>query len=140
MSPCSQVSEEIAKRPRTTQRSHTIVSIYFASSCLEVALTVRRDLSSTFAGAVLKIVYGIEAADEHDEYIAAVEAALEGPAQGLVPGKFLVEFLPFLRHIPTWFPGASSQRLFKKWQAAGERLKSLPYEYVKAHLVSDGAA
>ncbi len=82
------------------------------------------------------MTYGIDAAYENDRYIAAMVAALEGPIQSLVPGTFLVDSLPFLRYIPTWFPGAASQRLFVKWQAAGEMLKNLPYEHVKATLVS----
>ncbi len=83
------------------------------------------------------MVYDIDAADEDDRYIAALEAALEGPIQSLVPGTFLVDFLPFLRYIPTWFPGATSQRLFAKWQAAAETLKNLPYDHVEAVVVSD---
>ncbi|TFK92570.1 cytochrome P450 [Polyporus arcularius HHB13444] len=86
----------------------------------------------TSSGAIMKVVYDIDAADEDDRYIAALEAALEGPIQSLVPGTFLVDFLPFLRYIPTWFPGATSQRLFAKWQAAAETLKNLPYDHVEA--------
>lgn len=56
-----------------------------------------------------------------------VDIAVDAFAQGMVPGKCLVEFLPFLRHIPEWFPGAHSQRLWAKWQDAGCRLKDVAY-------------
>ncbi|KAI0697620.1 cytochrome P450 [Cerioporus squamosus] len=91
----------------------------------------------TTSGVIMKVAYDIDVVHEDDRYVAAVDAALEGPVQGLVPGTFLVDFLPFLRYIPTWFPGATSQRLFAKWQAAGETLKSLPYDHVKAVLLED---
>ncbi|RPD61592.1 cytochrome P450 [Lentinus tigrinus ALCF2SS1-6] len=97
-------------------------------------LRFREHVRNTVAGSILKVAYDIDTADEGDEYIAAVDAALEGPVTGLVPGTFLVDFLPFLRHVPTWLPGATSQRLWAKWQAAAETLKSLPYEQVKAAL------
>ena len=91
---------------------------------------------STFAASVLKTMYGIDAAGENDPFIEAVDAGLEGQIQGMVAGKFLVEYLPFLRYIPTWVPGARAQRLFSKWQVAGNRLKELPYDALKASLVS----
>ena len=91
-------------------------------------------LHSTFGAAVLKIAYGITA-EENDQYLAAVDASLEASSQGLVPGKFLVEYLPFLRYIPPWFPGATSQRLWAKWQAAGEHLKNLPLSFTQQAMV-----
>ena len=91
---------------------------------------------SSFATAMLKVIYGIDTAATGDQYVAVVEEAIEGPAQGMLPGRFLVEYLPILRYIPPWFPGASSQRLFQKWQDAGARLKNMPYNDAKAALVS----
>lgn len=84
---------------------------------------------------MLKLAYDIDVAEENDEYLATIDDTLDGAADGLVPVKFLVEYLPFLRYIPTWFPGAHSQRLFAKWQQAAERLKNMPYEYVRKTMV-----
>ena len=50
---------------------------------------------------VLKILYDIDVEDEDDVYVEISEQALAGAVEGLVPGKFLVEFLPFLRHVPS---------------------------------------
>ena len=86
---------------------------------------------------MLKITYGIDASEDDDEYMAAVDAALEGPVQGLVPGKFLVQYFPFLRYIPAWIPGATSQKLWAKWQAAAKKLKDTPFEFTENHLVRD---
>ena len=85
--------------------------------------------------ALMKIIYGIEVEDENDFYVQISEAGVAGVVEGLVPGKFLVEFLPFLRYIPPWFPGATSQRLWAKWKAAANRLKNVPFEHSKAILV-----
>ncbi|KAI0705408.1 cytochrome P450 [Earliella scabrosa] len=109
-----------------------VVRSKFLEKLLQSPTRLQEHIRYTFAGAILKVAYGINVADEDDEYISVLEAALEGPEDGLTPGRYLVEFLPFLRYIPTWFPGAHSQRLFAKWQAAGQRLKNMPYEYVRA--------
>ena len=85
---------------------------------------------------IMKVVYGISVESTDDLYVKIADEAMEGPVEGLVPGRFLVEFLPFLRHIPTWFPLATSQRLWAKWQAAAERLTDITYEHVRAALVS----
>ena len=90
---------------------------------------------SNFASSILKVTYDIDIVDESDPYLELFDEAMEGVKEGLVPGRFLVEFLPFLRHIPPWFPGAKSQRLWAKWRAAGDKLKNLPFEYAKAKLV-----
>ncbi|KAI0697621.1 cytochrome P450 [Cerioporus squamosus] len=110
------------------------VAHLFLGKLLRDPSRLREHIRYTFAGAILKVAYDIDVEDEDDRYVAAVDAALEGPVQGLVPGTFLVDFLPVLRHVPTWCPGATSQRLFAKWQAAAERLKNLPYGRVVAAL------
>lgn len=83
----------------------------------------------------MKVVYGIDIDAVTEDYATMFEEAIEGPHAGLEPGRFLVEFLPFLRYIPPWLPGTSSQKLFLKWQAAGNRLKNEPYHRVAASMV-----
>ena len=85
---------------------------------------------------MLKILYDIDAADENDQRIALVEDVLESVAQGVVPGKFLVEFFPFLRHVPAWVPGAGFQALFAGWREAAELMRCEPFELVKRSMVS----
>ncbi|KAI0697650.1 cytochrome P450 [Cerioporus squamosus] len=94
----------------------------------------KKHIRFTFSSAVLKILYDIDAAEDNDPYISNVDAALEGVSQGLVPGKYMVEFLPFLRHVPAWVPGAGFQRQLAKWRAAGVALKNEPFAHVQQSL------
>ena len=88
----------------------------------------------------MKVVYGIEAKEEDDEFVTVAEAAVNAAVEGLeFPGKFFVEYFPFLRHIPAWLPGASSQRLSEMWQAVNEKSVSMPYAYAKENMVSSSA-
>ncbi|KAK7687643.1 hypothetical protein QCA50_008858 [Cerrena zonata] len=66
-----------------------------------------------YSAIILKIVYGMDVTNMHDEYIQLAETAISALSQVQVPGKFWIEFLPILRWVPKWFPGAH----FKRWAA-----------------------
>ena len=91
---------------------------------------------SDLGATILRISYGIEATDTGDEYIAIGERAVEGPTDALVLGALWVEFLPILRHLPSWFPGASYQRKAAKWRQAAMALKHTPFEKAMSDFVS----
>ncbi|KAI0825169.1 cytochrome P450 [Trametes gibbosa] len=84
---------------------------------------LRYDLGAT----ILDVSYGIKAKDNHDEYIAIGERAVEGPAKALVLGALWVEFLPFLRHVPPWVPGASYQKKAAQWRKDAMMLTHEPF-------------
>ena len=79
-------------------------------------------LSSTFATSVLKTVYGIDVAERGDRIIEVIDTAMEGVSVGLTPGAFLVEYLPFLRHVPEWLPGAGFQKKLRRWRDASHEM------------------
>lgn len=49
---------------------------------------------------MLQVTYGAS----KDEHIALAEAAGRSLSDALVPGAFLVDFIPLLRVIPEWVP------------------------------------
>ena len=98
----------------------------------------RLTLSSAISSSILKIIYGIDVVEKDDPHISEVDAALEGLSLGLVPGKYWVEFLPFLRHVPAWVPGAGFQKQFSAWRASALAMKNDTFAYVKPSLVSIG--
>ncbi|RPD61608.1 cytochrome P450 [Lentinus tigrinus ALCF2SS1-7] len=103
----------------------------FLERLLKDPSNLKEHMRFAFGRSVLKLAYGIDVSAEKDEYLAVMDETLEGASEGLVPRKFLVEYLPFLRYIQTWFPGARPQRLFAKWQQAAEKLKDMPYDCVR---------
>ena len=84
----------------------------------------------------MKLLYDIHVADENDEYIIKVERAVQGASEGVSPGVFLVEVLPFLRYVPQWLPGAEFQARFAGWRAAAADLKNAPVVHVRDAMVS----
>ncbi|TFK92562.1 cytochrome P450 [Polyporus arcularius HHB13444] len=99
---------------------------------------VKDHIRYTFTASLTKVVYDIDGDRSITRQITLVEDAQEGVAQGLVPGKFLVQFLPFLRHVPAWLPGAEFKRLSNKWQAAAWSAKREPFAEVKKALSEKG--
>ncbi|RPD61614.1 cytochrome P450 [Lentinus tigrinus ALCF2SS1-6] len=86
-----------------------------------------------------KLLYDIDDDEDVHEYTVMVERAQEGVAQGLLPGKLLVEFFPFLRHVPAWLPCAGFKRLSRKWIAAAMHLKNESFAKFKKSMAEDGA-
>ncbi|KAI0715645.1 O-methylsterigmatocystin oxidoreductase [Cerioporus squamosus] len=76
------------------------------------------------AATILKITYGIDADDETRDIIQMIDAALEGSAQALIPGKFLVDAFPLLQYMPAWFPGAGFQKTFARWRQETLQMKA----------------
>ncbi|KAI1797845.1 CyP450 monooxygenase [Ganoderma leucocontextum] len=95
---------------------------------------LRFDLGAT----ILQVAYGIKAKDADDEYrhqpsghtwnIVIGERAVEGPTKALVLGALWVEFIPALRHLPPWWPGASYQRKAVTWRQEATALRHEPFE------------
>ena len=105
---------------------------------MAASLTSLTYLNSAFGAAVLKIFYGINAT-VNDDYLSTATVALEAVSQGLAPGRWLMEHLPFLQYVPTWLPGTSTQKLFQKWKEAHLKMKNMPFEYTKRNTVSSSA-
>ncbi len=104
-------------------------------SNIVISLTRRGRACSTFATIILKVVYGIDIAERGDKLIEIIEVAMEGVAEGLTPGAFLVEYFPILRHVPAWLPGAGFQTRLKRWRDASHAMVDLPFAQAKANIV-----
>ena len=77
-------------------------------------------------------MYGIDV-DPDDERLAIASAALETVSQ--TTGRSIVETLPFLRYVPSWFPGAGFQKEFAKSKHANHRLKNELFDEARAAIV-----
>jgi len=50
------------------------------------------------------------------------------------PGKFLVEQLKFLRHVPSWMPGAGFKHLAEKCAVTSRALHDAPFEWAEEQI------
>ncbi|KAH9924329.1 cytochrome P450 [Epithele typhae] len=86
-------------------------------------------LSDSVSATLVKVVYDLDVKDENDEVLKAIELGLEGGREALIPGRFLVDSLPFLRFLPSFFP---SQRHFARLSDQRSHMFDLPYALHKA--------
>jgi hypothetical protein len=81
-------------------------------------------------------MYGYDVKSIDDPCIAAANNATVIAAGLAVPGASLINIFPFLRHVPPWFPGASSRKLAEKARKYSEEAQRIPMEYVEECMVS----
>ena len=96
-------------------------------------------IHSVFSATLLKVVYGIDIDDGDHGIVRDIRDAVQGVSEGFVPGKFLVDYIPWLKYVPAWFPGAEFQRKCAMWRAKQVVVKDVPFELRNTSLVSAGA-
>ncbi|KAF9786299.1 cytochrome P450 [Thelephora terrestris] len=79
----------------------------------------------------LSIAYGVDIESESDRFYAASEEAMSAVQVALLPGSFLVDAFPILKHIPEWFPGAGFKTFARKAKKDLDKLADLPFYHVK---------
>lgn len=85
---------------------------------------------------VLNITYGIEAESGDDAHIQLAERATEAMAAAGTASTYLVDFIPLLRHVPSWFPGANFKIEAEEWRTHVVALAEKPFRRVKSMFVS----
>ena len=121
-----------ACRARSPSRTARIVSshrIFFTS------VAAQRQLSS-FAATTLKTMYGIDITPGDQRFVSLLHAALEGPTEAFMQGSFLVDYIPILRYVPAWVPGAGFQKKFARWRHLAADLLEKPFAEAKRSWVS----
>ncbi|KAM5539479.1 hypothetical protein V8D89_006931 [Ganoderma adspersum] len=76
----------------------------------------------TFSATIVKVTYGIDIAEKNDQYIALIEKVLAAIV-AFTPGRYLLQYLPILEHVPEWVPGARFQKELSGWRAAADHVR-----------------
>ncbi|KAI0677671.1 CyP450 monooxygenase [Trametes maxima] len=87
-----------------------------------------------FGASIMGIVYGLEIADDDDKYLDIARRALDVFNDFMVPGRYIVESLHFLRHLPSWFPGAGFKRKAAEGRHVVLALRNVPFDAVEEQL------
>ena len=56
-------------------------------------------------------------------------------AKALLPGMFLVDYIPLLKHVPAWVPGAGFQNVAKRCKDLCRAMVDKPFEATVQHMV-----
>lgn len=76
---------------------------------------------------MISIAYGLEVQAKDDPYVKLAVEGSKSLIETAIPGKYLVDSLPFLKYIPDWLPGAGFKREGKKYKELTEQFREAPF-------------
>ncbi|KAG6918155.1 hypothetical protein DXG01_016140 [Tephrocybe rancida] len=84
-------------------------------------------------------VYDKEISKSEVERFANIsEDAAARIGKSFFPGAIAVNALPFLRHLPTWFPGAGFHKFATECRVCTDQMLNVPFRRVKERVVRTG--
>ncbi|TDZ15801.1 O-methylsterigmatocystin oxidoreductase [Colletotrichum orbiculare MAFF 240422] len=111
---------------------------HFLLHVLENPDSLIRHIKREAGSVILKIAYGYNPEPFKDDYlIDKVGETMDDFGRAAVPGAFLVDMFPLLRHVPEWFPGTAWKQTGKRWGATLKTVADKPFAFVK-HQLSQG--
>ncbi|KAM6498922.1 Cytochrome P450 [Amanita muscaria] len=85
----------------------------------------------------MAVAFGYDLVPGHkDQYVELAEFAINTAQELMMPGRTLIAVFPFLKHVPTWFPGAFTQRLCARVKKAAVEYRNQPVEFVKKDMAA----
>ncbi|KAJ6461194.1 cytochrome P450 [Mycena vitilis] len=113
---------------RRTQQDQDHILDHARQCVFQLTSYLCRTHSFSMAGRIImSVAYGIDVLPNADPYIASIEAAVDALMVAAIPGQFLVDFLPILKYIPGWIPGAGFKRTARKWKEITRRAVNAPF-------------
>ncbi|KAG9735521.1 putative cytochrome P450, partial [Aureobasidium melanogenum] len=81
---------------------------------------------------ILKVVYDYTIEPfKNDPLVDLVDEAMEQFSEAVVPGRWMVDVLPFLAKVPSWVPGTGFQKTAAAWRQTLSDVANVPYAYAK---------
>ncbi|KAJ7783872.1 cytochrome P450 [Mycena maculata] len=117
-------------RPLQIQETHELLR-----SLLLHPAEFRYHIRKASAGIVLKMTYGLRVGTG-DEYIMLADKALASLAEAGIFGTYLVDYIPLLKHAPSWF---SFKRKALAWRELTRAMLNSPFTSVKEELAQGTA-
>ncbi|KAI0291061.1 cytochrome P450 [Multifurca ochricompacta] len=87
---------------------------------------------------IMSLTYGYDL-KENDKIMIPVRVTGEIMSRLAVPGAALVNHLPFLKHVPSWFPWFTYEPLAGMCRELSQRMKNEPIDFVK-NAMQEGTA
>ncbi|KAF5695562.1 oxidoreductase [Fusarium denticulatum] len=94
-------------------------------------------LNQVSGSIMLRILYNYETDPKRNDHIVAMaNLVMEEFSQATTPGAWMVDFIPWLRHIPEWMPGAGFKKTAKLFRQHLLQNVQDPYQYVKDQMAN----
>ncbi|EIW87317.1 cytochrome P450 [Coniophora puteana RWD-64-598 SS2] len=90
-----------------------------------------KHLQRQSAAVILDLAYGWKVTGDDDYFVRTLDEGLSAGSKLQQPGQWLVEYLPWLRFIPSWFPGATFRRVAEDARIRLLELDKITYQWAK---------
>ncbi|KAF8879140.1 cytochrome P450 [Infundibulicybe gibba] len=74
--------------------------------------------------------------EDEDPFVNLIEKANSNFSAATVPGAFLVDSFPSLRHLPEWLPGMGFKKLARAWAQDTSDMAEIPYSYARRQIAA----
>ncbi|KAJ8507512.1 hypothetical protein ONZ45_g10135 [Pleurotus djamor] len=88
------------------------------------------------ASSVVEVSYGSTAQSSNDPLITLADKALHRINEAGITGTYLVDYLPMLQHVPSWFPGPGFRRYGRIAHAEVMDMINIPFARVREQILS----
>ncbi|KAI0370175.1 cytochrome P450 [Pilatotrama ljubarskyi] len=130
------LAQVLASR-KGVERFHSLVeeeTRHFLVGLRHQSDSLVKDLHKLAASIIIKVAYGYEVRGDDDPMVKTVDEALEDFSTSSAPGTFLADVFPFLRHIPSWVPGAQWKRKVAEQSNTFDQMADVPFQWVKEQM------
>ncbi|EEB94025.1 hypothetical protein MPER_07240, partial [Moniliophthora perniciosa FA553] len=86
------------------------------------------------AAAILRVSYGQTIKTDDDPFLEMAEDVSRAVNNAGPPGNTIVDFFPWLSHLPSWFPGTYYANYARRWSYKIRRLHTYPIDLVQEQL------
>ncbi|KAK7029931.1 cytochrome P450 [Favolaschia claudopus] len=109
----------------------------FLKRVLEDPVAFEAATRKSAAALVLQLTYGYKIEERgSDPFVDLADKGMLEFSEIMRPGAFLVEVLPALKYVPSWFPGAGFKRLAEKYNRSCDELAEAPLAYVQHQMAT----
>jgi len=105
--------------------------IPFAHNLLTDPENFLRHTRVLFATIIMRAAYGFDKIGYNNEMMNDAEKLLSMFSEVVVPGRYLVNHIPILRYLPSWFPGAGFRAKVNEMSRLSEKSVCEPFEMSK---------
>ncbi|EJF56272.1 cytochrome P450 [Dichomitus squalens LYAD-421 SS1] len=128
-------------QPSVVAESHRIImareTIAMLGRLMKTPDHLPEHLKQMAGATIMAITYGHHVTSADDEFVALAEAVREHAEK--TPGSSIVDVIPLLKYLPSWFPGAQFQRDAEIMRRLSLDMRLAPYNAVKK-LIDYGTA
>ncbi|KAI0260943.1 cytochrome P450 [Gloeopeniophorella convolvens] len=101
----------------------------FLQATLQNPEDVHEIIQHTVGAIIILTTYGYQVVKQGDPIVQLVETLMHHFSRMTEPGAYLVDFIPALKYVPAWFPGAGFKKAASDAKGYMTRSADIPFQF-----------